>query len=218
MTVRGVLLDVDGTLLDSNGAHAEAYAQALAEQGIEVPVARLRALIGMGSDKLLPAIDVKPSSPLGECIQRRKKEIFAERLLPSVRPCRGARGLVLVMKQHGLALSVATSAAAAELHALLQAAHIDDLVDTESTSSDAASSKPDPDIVQAAAAKTGMPRADLAMLGDTPYDVEAAHKAGVRVIALRCGGWSDDDLRGAEEIYNDPADLLARYPESLLAT
>lgn len=208
---RGVLLDVDGTLLDSNGAHAEAYARALAEQGIEVPAARVRPLIGMGSDKLLPALGIEPSSRMGERVRARKKEIFTEEILPKLRPTRGARDLLLAMKKNGRLLSVATSAPADEIHRLLRAAHVDDLVDCGTTSSDADASKPDPDIVEAAAARTGLGRSELVMLGDTRYDVEAAHRAGVRIIAVRCGGSADSELRGADAIYDDPADVLANH-------
>ncbi|HEY1697793.1 MAG TPA: HAD family hydrolase [Polyangiaceae bacterium] len=216
MRPRGVLLDIDGTFLDSNDAHAAAYVEALAAEGLRVPFARIRPLIGMGSDKLLPAIGVDPASPAAQHVERAKKDLFDRRHLPTLAPCRGARDLLLVLKKRDLTLSVATSAAADELHGLLRAAHIADLVDVEATSSDASASKPDPDIVEAAIARAKLPPSALVMIGDTRYDVEAAHRAGVRIIALRAGGSSDEDLRAAEQIFDDPADLLARYDESLL--
>ncbi len=119
-------------------------------------------------------------------------------------------------RARGLLLVVATSASAEELSALLSAARIADLVDAQSTSSDAAASKPDPDIVKAAVTRSKLGRLELAMLGDTPYDGEAAVRARVPILGVRCGGWTDADLAGAEAVYDDPADLLARYQDSLL--
>jgi phosphoglycolate phosphatase-like HAD superfamily hydrolase len=216
--VRGALLDIDGTFLDSNDAHAAAYADVFAEEKIDVPFARLRTLIGMGSEKLLPAVGIEPHSRVAERVGRRKKEVFATKYLPQLRPCKGARDLLQVMKKHGLTLVVATSASGDELAALLHAARIEDLVDAETTSSDAAASKPDSDIVQAAIARSRLGPRDLVMIGDTPYDVEAAARAAVPTIALRCGGWSDRDLAGAQAIYDDPAGLLADYASSPLAS
>lgn len=214
--IRGLILDIDGTLLDSNDAHARAYVDALARSGVNVPYERLRSLIGMGGEKLLSAIGIERRSKVGEDVSRAKQEIFAK-LLPGLRPTRGARDLLAHARKCGLARVVATSAKAEELQDLLRSARIDDLIESEATSSDAASSKPDPDIVESAAARAGLPRGELVMLGDTPYDVEAAARAGVAAIAVRCGGWSDRALAGAVEIYDDPADLLAGYARSLLA-
>jgi len=121
------------------------------------------------------------------------------------------------MRARGLRLVVATSASREEVGALLHAARIDDLIESESTSSDAKSSKPDPDIVEAAIARSRLDRGDLAMAGDTPYDVEAAERAGVPIVALRCGGWSAEELARANAVYVDPADLLSQYEESILS-
>lgn len=213
--MRGILLDVDGTLLDSNEAHAAAYAQALLEEGLEIPVAKIRPLIGMGGEKLLPALGVQLSSPTGERVSRRKKEVFDEEFLPHLRPTHGARDLLDHMKSLGLELGVATSADAGELRALLRQAGLEDRIDARSSSSDAKSSKPDPDIVEAAIARSRYDRSELVMIGDTPYDVEAAARAGVPIVAVRCGGWSDRDLAGAVAIYDDPAHLLAEYDQSI---
>jgi HAD superfamily hydrolase (TIGR01509 family) len=217
MVTRGALLDIDGTLLDSNDAHATAYVEALALEHLIVPFARVRPLIGMGSEKLLPAIGIEPHSREAGRVGQRKKEIFARRYLPTLGPFPGARDLLLAMKARGLTLTVATSAQADELHGLLRAARIDDLIDAQATSSDASGSKPDPDIVQAAIARSNLDRDSLVMLGDTPYDVKAGVLAGVRVIALRTGEWSDTDLEGATHVFDDPSDLLAHYAESVLA-
>lgn len=114
------------------------------------------------------------------------------------------------MKHLGLTLTVATSARASELHDLLRVAKVADLIDASADSSDVSASKPDPDIVQSAVERSKISADGLIMIGDTPYDVEAARRAGVKCIALRCGGWwSDADFAGATAIFDGPAHLLA---------
>ncbi len=121
------------------------------------------------------------------------------------------------MHETGLKLVVASSAAADELEQLLEIAGATDLVEKRTSSSDAEHSKPDPDIVQVALESAGVDPSEAIMLGDTPYDIQAATKAGVRLVAVRCGGWDDDDLKGAIAIYDAPADLLAHYDTSPFA-
>ena len=211
---RAILLDIDGTLVDSNGGHAEAWRAACAEFGYDRPLAFFRSMIGMGGDLLLPKIDPALSSERdpGKAMSSRRGEIFKERFLPSLAPTPGARELVERFKRDGMICVVASSSSAAELDALLDVARITSLVDRRTTADDAERSKPAPDIIGVALRKAGVSANEAVMLGDTPYDVEAATKAGVRTIALRCGGWGDDDLAGAVAIYADPAELLARYP------
>ena len=120
------------------------------------------------------------------------------------------------MRDNGLKLVVASSAEADELEALLDIAGATGLVEARTSSSDAENSKPDPDIVQVALDNLGYPAEEVVMLGDTPYDIEAAGKAGLDVIAVRCGGFSEQQLAGAIAIYDAPADLLARYDTSPL--
>ena len=215
--LKGVIFDVDGTLLDSNDAHARSWVDAFAEAGYEVPFDVVRPLIGMGADKLLPkTIGISNESTEGKKLVERCSEIFQERHLPRLCPFKGARDLVQRVRSDGLKALVATSARDEQLTKLLKAAHIDDLIEERATASDAKRSKPDPDIVQAAIEESGLSRKHLVMIGDTVYDIEAAAKAGVRTIAFRCGGWTDDKLKGAEEIYDGPADLLAHYEASLI--
>ncbi|MDP8999112.1 MAG: HAD family hydrolase [Myxococcota bacterium] len=216
--LRGVLLDVDGTLLDSNDAHARAWLDAFDEFGLRgVPFDAVRTRIGKGGDKLLiETVGIDEDSDEGRRIVQRRRAIFNDKYLPRVGPFPMARELLEQMRDHGLKRIVATSASKQELRGLLDAANVGDLIDAESTSSDANASKPDPDIVRAAIARAGLHADELLMLGDTPYDVAAARGAGVATIALRCGGWRDDELRGAIAIYQHPADLLAHYEESPL--
>lgn len=205
---RTVLFDVDGTLMDTNGAHADAWTEALNEHGINVSTSDVRPLIGMGGDKLLPAIArVEDSSPLGKTLTKRKKELF-NAALPGLRPTNGARALLEALRARNIALVVATSADRAEMCAILTQGHLLDLFSAHTTKDDAEESKPEPDIVLAAMAADARAEPTV-MVGDTPYDIEAASRAGIEIIALRCGGhWSDADLAGAREIYDDPAALL----------
>jgi HAD superfamily hydrolase (TIGR01509 family) len=216
--VRGVIIDVDGTLINSNDAHARAWVDALAEVDIHVTFADVRRLIGMGGDNLLPAIaGLQEDSKLGRHVSARRSEIFKQRHLPKLHAFPKTRELLLRMRDAGLRLSVASSAKQEELSSLLELAKVRDLIEGATSSTDAENSKPDPDIVQAALVKLGLGPAQVIMIGDTPYDIEAASKAGISTIAFRSGGRSDSDLAGALAIYDGPADLLAHFTESPLA-
>lgn len=213
--LRGVIFDVDGTLVASNEAHARSWVDTLGEIGYTVGYDVVWSMIGMGGDKLLPAVaGIESDSPEGKELSRRRWEIFQRDYLPSVRPTRGARDLVQRLSADGLDLIVATSASGNELGDLLEAAGVADLMDAATSASDAEDSKPDPDIVQAAVRKSGFEPEDLIMIGDTPYDVEAAIGAHVNLVALLCGGWRREELAGATAIYDDPADLLRWYEEN----
>jgi HAD superfamily hydrolase (TIGR01509 family) len=207
---RTVLFDVDGTLIDSNDAHAYAWTRAFMDHGIQVRGSYVRRLIGMGGDKLVPAVaQVEESSPLGAALAGRKKELF-NAALPGLEPTTGARALLEYLRDRDIGLVVATSADDREMRAIVEQAGLEDLFSAHTTKDDAAESKPDPDIVLAALARAEAGPESTVMVGDTPYDIEAAHRAGVAAIALRCGGyWTDADLRGAIEIFDNPAALLA---------
>jgi HAD superfamily hydrolase (TIGR01509 family) len=217
--LRTILLDIDGTLIDSNDAHARAWVDALRTHGYVIPFEEVRPLIGMGGDKLVPRLTgLDPESSEAERLGETRSTLFLERELPTLRPTKGARALLEQLSSKGFELVIATSAKADEVQALLEQAGVADLIPLASSSDDADRSKPDPDIVQAALRMSGSLAAHSVMVGDTPYDVEAAGRARVPSIALRCGGWWDDDaLRAATAIYDDPADLLARLRESPLS-
>lgn len=215
--IRGVILDVDGTLVDSNDAHARAWVEALAGEGIEVPFERVRPLIGMGGDKLLPHVSgLEEESPRGKRIVERRGEIFKARYLPGLKAFPKTRELLLKMHERGLKLVVASSAKEDELKPLLEIAGAADLIEEKTSSDDAENSKPDPDIVKAALDESGLSAYETVMIGDTPYDIEAASGAGLKVVAFRSGGWNDDELARAMAIYDGPADLLAHYDSSPL--
>ena len=216
--VRAVILDVDGTLIHSNDAHAQAFLDAAGELGLEVPpFEEVRRRIGMGGDKLIPEVwGFEKESPRGEELDGRKGEIFRERYLPELEPTRGARALLHRLRDDGMKLVVATSASRKDLGGLLERVGVRDLIQDATSASEVEESKPDPDVVQAALDDAGFPAEEVVMLGDTPYDVEAATRAGVRIVAVRSGGWGDAELEGAVAIYDHPADLLEHFDASPL--
>lgn len=218
--IRGVLLDVDGTLVESNDAQAHAWVQALDEQRYHVSFAEVRPLIGMGGDKVLPqTIGVHKESEPGRQISKRRKALFMSHYLPNIQPCPQAWELLQHLREQGFVLVAASSAEPDELEGLLKRIHpqAPALFAKQTSAEDADRSKPNPDVIQAALQQIAMPAEETIMLGDTAYDIEAAAQAGVKTIAFRCGGWSDRDLQGAIAIYDGPADLLAHYDASPLA-
>ena len=210
-----VLLDIDGTLVDSNDAHAAAWSDAFATRGRHHAAETIRPLIGKGGDKLLQELaGLDHESGEGKAISDARAEIFRNRYLPTLKPRPGASAFVEWLLKSQLRVVVATSAKEEEVKALLTICGAQALVEEASTSDDAERSKPDPDILIAALRTSGAPPERAVMIGDTPYDIEAARRAGVATIAFRCGGWDDDALRGAIAIYDDPKDLLNRLDQS----
>jgi phosphoglycolate phosphatase-like HAD superfamily hydrolase len=218
MAAPAVILDIDGTLIDSNDAHARAWMDAFSEAGVQVDSQRVRRAIGMGSDKLMPQVSgISEESPEGERISSRRGEIFRSRYLPHIQPFPRVRDLIERFNRDGFTIVVATSAAKGELAPLLERAGVADLIESSTSSDDAENSKPDPDIVAAALKRSKAASNAAVMLGDTPYDVTAARRTGVAVVGVESGGWRRNDLSGASEVYANAADLLERYDGSIFA-
>jgi phosphoglycolate phosphatase-like HAD superfamily hydrolase len=213
-TLKAILLDIDGTLVDSNTEHAKAWAEALKEFGYDVPVEHIRRWIGMGGDKILPRVDKKldDQHDPGKAIAKRRGEIFHERYVSQLTQTPGATELLERLGACGLLRVAATSAKKDEFIAITRAAGIAGAIDLATTSDEVERSKPDADIVQSALAKAGCSAGDALYLGDTPYDIEAAHLAGVAIVALECGGWNREELGDADAVYATPAALLADLP------
>jgi phosphoglycolate phosphatase-like HAD superfamily hydrolase len=217
--LKAVLLDIDGTLLDSNDAHAAAWVDALAEFGFDVAFDRVRSLIGKGGDKVLPELTgLGEESPVGKEIGARRALLFKKSYFDAIAPFPRGRALLEAMKAAGCKLVVATSAKDEEVTPLLRLAKVDDLVDARTSSGDAHRSKPDPDIVQAALRQADCKPAQAILLGDTPYDVQSARRAGVASVAVRSGGWGDADLEGALVIYDDVEHILIDFANSPFAS
>ena len=212
------ILDVDGTLVDSNDAHAQAWVAAFNEAGVDVSHDRVRRAIGMGGDKLVPHVSgLTADSKAGRRISARRAEIFRTEFLPHLTAFPRVRDLVQRFLADGYRVVIASSAKADELDPLLEIAGIADLLHSRTSSDDAARSKPDPDIVVSALRESGADPSRAVMLGDTPYDVEAALRAGIAIVGVESGGWREADLPGAVEVHPGVADLCARYGDSAFA-
>lgn len=218
---KAVIFDVDGTLIDSVDLHAQAWQDAFREFGHDIDFQAIRGQIGKGGDQLLPVfLDEREREAQGKKLEARRGEILKQRYLGKIVAFPQVRALFERLGAAGIQVALASSAKQAELATYKRIAQIDDLVDAETSSDDAERSKPYPDIFQAAMSRLdGIAARDIVVVGDTPYDAEAAAKAGLRSIGVLCGGFSEADLRraGCIAIYRDPADLLDRLDASPLA-
>ena len=216
--LKAVLLDMDGTLIDSNGLHAESWQRAFAEFGIDVSFETALRQIGKGGDQLLPVfVPEDQVETTGKAIEKFRKELFEREYLSRVKPFPKVRELLERMKDAGLKIAMASSAGKEELQTYKKIANIDDLVEEETTSEDTEKSKPHPDIFAAALERVGVDAGEAVSLGDTPYDAESSTKCGVRAVGVTSGGWPAADLRqaGCVEVYKDAADLLANFDTSI---
>lgn len=208
--IKGFLLDIDGTLLDSNEAHAKLWEHAITKFGYDVTSDEIRTLMGMGGDRVLPTLipGLSTEEGKGAEISDYRKKCLVECIAPSLKPTPGARDLIKVLKKRGMQMVVATSASSEELNSLLHQAEVEDLVNEYTTSSDVKESKPAPDIVAVALKKSRLQPHEVFMLGDTPYDIAAAKKLRIKTIAVRSGGFSQEQLKSATYIFNHPKDVL----------
>jgi HAD superfamily hydrolase (TIGR01509 family) len=206
------VLDVDGTLVDSNYQHALAWYRALRSLGEIFPVWRLHRLIGMGGDQLVLALGGEElEERIGEEARSRQGE-EVDRMLGEVAPLPGARDLLVAIKERGHPLVLASSGQQRHVDAALDLLGAREIADAWTSSADAEKTKPAPDLLQTALGKLGAPEdAESVLIGDSVWDIEAAKNAGMPAIAVRSGGFGDDELRaaGAVGIYDTPGDLLA---------
>jgi len=214
------VLDVDGTLVDTNYQHALAWYRALRGLGATFPLWRIHRLIGMGGDQLVSALGGEEvEQRIGDQARDRWVDEF-DRLIGEVSPLPGARDLLLAIKARGHRLVLASSGKPQHVDVFVDLLDVRDVVDAITSSEDAEQSKPAPDLLQVALAKLGAaPDADSVLVGDSVWDVEAAKNAGMPAICVRSGGFGDDELRnaGAVGIYDTPGDLAEALDDSPLA-
>ena len=213
----GVIFDVDGTLLDSVDYHARAWQETLEHFGCRVAFEDVRNQIGKGGDQLMPVfLSEDIVKRRGKDIEEYRSNLFKREFLPRVRAFPAVRDLFERILQDGYKIALASSAKGDELEEYTRRANVAGLLDAETSSDDADRSKPYPDIFLAAMRKAGLEPEHCFIVGDTPYDAEAARGAGARVIGVLCGGFPEQWLRdsGCEAIYRDPDDLLHRYDTS----
>ena len=223
MALSALLLDLDGTLVDSNAAHAEAMRRAAAEFGVVLNRGRFDAGIGMGGDLL--TLDV-----LGDAFEAEHGDAFREAMgrhfkrIAEAEPLKlfdGAERLIAAARARGLRVALASSASADDLDATFASVGTDlrERVDAVTTASDAGASKPEPDIVRVAAAKLGLPTVACALVGDTVFDGTAARRAGAAFVGVATWRYSEPDLlgAGARAAFASTADLVDRFDEALAA-
>lgn len=209
-----VLFDVDGTLADTNYLHVTAWWEAFRDNGHTVPMSRLHRLIGMGSSKLVSELLGEVDEQIVDGHTEHYKAHWDE-----IRPLPGAQEALRRVKKSGLAVVLASSASEEELTKLREVIDADDAIDHATSKDDAESSKPDPDIVEAALAAGDWKPERCVLIGDTVWDVEAAGRAGLPCIGVLTGGISEAELRdaGAVEVYADLPALLKAYDDSVIA-
>ena len=218
--ITAVIFDIDGTLVDSVDLHAEAWQVALERFGKKVSFAEVRRQIGKGGDQLMPVfLSAREMEKFGEELEQYRSKLFKKEYLPRVTAFPGVRQLFERIRQDQKRIALASSAKEDELKTYKTIAGIDDLIEAETSSDDAERSKPYPDIFEAALEELGDVAPDkILVIGDTPYDAQAAGKANLRTVGVLCGGWDEEELRqaGCIAIYRDPVDLLSRYDDSPL--
>jgi HAD superfamily hydrolase (TIGR01509 family) len=221
MALGAMIFDIDGTLIDSNPAHVEAWVRAFGRLGYKVAADRISVEIGKGGDKLVPSIlGASADRADGDRLRDAQKEAFlalAKRTRLPVFP--EAREVLTELRRRGLRTALATSSSGEQLDGLFASAGIDfrELVDQTTSADDAAASKPSPDIVEAALGKLGLAPGECAMVGDTVYDAEACRAAGVACLGVRSGGNDPATLMraGARGVWRDTADLLQHLDQAL---
>jgi len=216
-----LIFDIDGTLIDSVDLHARAWQEALHHFGHDIPFEEIRSQIGKGGDQLLPVfLTGDELRDRGKQLEEFRGNLFKQKYLKDVRPFPGVRALFEKVVSNGQKLALASSAKGDELKQYERIAHIEDLVHVETSSADAEKSKPHPDIFEAALARlgNGTDHRDIIVVGDSPYDAQAAKRAGLASVGVRCGGFAESSLRdaGCIAIYQDPEDLLRNYDSSPL--
>jgi HAD superfamily hydrolase (TIGR01509 family) len=218
---RAAIFDIDGTLVDSVDLHARAWQETFRKYGREIEFERVRGQIGKGGDQLMPVFFSKEElDKLGDEMEEYRGRLFKRAFLSHVRPFPRVRDLFERIRRDGKRIALASSAKEDELKVYKDLANISDLVEEETSKDDVARSKPHPDIFAAALERLGdVSPSEAVVIGDSPYDAEAARKLNLKTIGVLCGGFPENDLRAAScvAIFNDPADLLARYEQSPLS-
>ena len=217
--VEALLCDIDGTLVQSNWLHAESWQKAFAPLGLHIDLEEIRRQIGKGGDELIPVfVPWWKRDLIEEPLEAYRKHLLKTEFLPRITPFPQVREFFLRLKSAGIRPALATSASKSDLTFYKSITSIGDLVEEESSADDAQRSKPNPDIFTAALKKLRLAPDKTIALGDTPYDAEAAGKAGLRTIGVTTGGWSEPELlaAGCVEVWTDVATLLANFDRSAL--
>jgi HAD superfamily hydrolase (TIGR01509 family) len=211
MLLRGVIFDVDGTLVDSNDLHATAWQEAFRRFGVDHSFELVRSQIGKGGDLLVPdLLDARAMRQFGEELKEYRKELFREHYLDKVRPFDGIAEAMQRLRDRGVEIFLASSADGDEVKHYVSLIGIEELIAGSTSKSDVEMSKPAPDIFEAALEKIGTPPERTIVVGDTPYDILAAHRIALPIAAVRAGGFPEDDLRKAEWLFDSVPQMIER--------
>ena len=209
MRMQAILLDIDGTLVDSNDKHADCWVEAFAHFDKKVEWDVVRQQIGKGGDLLVPdTLNAREMRQIGEKLKKYRGELWKKKYMKSVQPFPGVREALKVFRERGLKLAFASSSNPDEVEYYVSLLGADDLLEGSTSKEDAQLSKPSPEIFQAALEQVGTDRAKTLVAGDTPYDILAAHRAGIAVAALLCGGFPREMLAKAEFLFDDIPTLV----------
>jgi HAD superfamily hydrolase (TIGR01549 family) len=217
MSLPAALLDVDGTLVDTNYHHTLAWYRAFRRHDVLLPMWRIHRHIGMGGDQLVAALcGDEGEERIGDAVRAAEEDLYME-LIDEVAPLPRARDLIEELKRRGHAVVLASSAKRHEVDHYLDLLDARSIVDGWTTSADVEHTKPHPDLVAAAKEKAG--GGDAVMLGDSTWDCIAAERCGVPTVGLLTGGFSEKELReaGAVCVYESIGDLIERFEETPLA-
>jgi membrane protein len=216
MPKQAVLFDIDGTLVDSNEGHVDAWLRAFEQEGLKIDRAAIHDQIGKGGDNLIPTLVPEVTADLQKRLEQGHGTFYKRDYLPQVQPFPGARDLLLRTRSSGKKVVLASSASRPELDHYVQLLDAGDILDGTTSKDDVAHSKPCPDIFQAAAESAGVEPARAIVVGDTPYDIIAARRSGIETIALRSGRFAEDQLAAERPIaiYDGVAALLEDFDGS----
>lgn len=212
--LKGLIFDIDGTLVDSNDLHARAWQLAFERFGKTIDFDTVRGQIGKGGDLLVPdLLNGREMRTFGKELKEYRKKLFREEFMPKVRPFDGVSEQLRRIAGRGIAIAFASSAEPEEVEHYIELLDANELLSGHTSKEDAHFSKPSPEIFEAALEQLGTPAENSCVVGDTPYDILAAHRAALTIVAVRCGRFPEETLRKAELVMNDVGEVAARLDE-----
>jgi HAD superfamily hydrolase (TIGR01509 family) len=202
--LEAVLLDIDGTLVDSNDKHADCWVEAFAHFGKQVPWQEVRVQVGKGGDLLVPdTLSAREMRAFGEELGKYRGELWKRNYMESVRPFPGAVDAIRALHERGLKLALASSSNPDEVEYYVELLGVGPLLEGTTSKGDAEVSKPSPEIFEAALERVKTDATRALAVGDTPYDILAAHRVPVAIAAVLCGGFPQETLAKAEFLFDD---------------
>jgi HAD superfamily hydrolase (TIGR01493 family) len=212
--LKGLIFDVDGTLVDSNDLHAEAWQRAFRHFGKDIDYNVVRSQIGKGGDLLVPdLLNAREMRKFGDDLREYRKKLFMKEYLDRVPPFAGASDALHQLAEMGIGIALASSAENKEVDHHVKSLELEDILAAQTSKSDAEMSKPSPEIFEAAVERLGLEPESIFVVGDTPYDILAAHRCALPIVAVRSGKFPDERLHKAEFLFADVSELVERIDE-----